>query len=1008
MRLSALKYILTLITLLITAKPGLAADSTSYIIRHYTDEDGLPQNSIRSINRDAEGFIWLTTEDGLVRFDGNSFFVYNNTNTSLSSNRFVDISVSIFDGNKYAVTIDTGDHVLIRNGTAIPAAWYERAEKKLLDSFQVHGTLYGADKQYFPVAKKSFYWIRKDSILFARQGRLQQFYLSRPEQTLWRFFLLNGQLCYLTPENKLLICDQHNGTPAIIKGDLAEIKKGDKITVQWNTADNPGFFHVNNSLYLATLTGNNTITVRKLIDKFPFAHTEIRSIYRDEATGTLFVGTSTNGLFVFYKKRFQTRSINNEAYYAQTSLHDSLIVTSSGHLFGKNIQQQNALYEIPGTINAYTMHTDKQGYIWVVNDHLLKLDPVKLTTVQKWATRDEIFLLHESRGNILWLGSREGNLYQLNMNSPKDTMILKGNFPRISYILEGGADTLWIGAYGALYCFHIKTGKTEKVGSFDGKYIRSLYSSHPGEVWISTYDDGFYLWMNGQLTHFPYDNDRYLNSVHCIIEDKKGFFWLTTNKGLFQIARADLLDYANHKIPGLFYMYYGKENGFNTNEFNGGCQPCAIRLKNGTLSLPSLNGLVWFNPDSLKMLLPGNDIFIDKMELEGKSIKVASKLYFSKHFDQLSIWTSTPYFGDRRNVHLYYRIVKKGKPVYWPMPANGIVTLQNLPSGDHIIEIIKTDGFGKNNYKVKRISLYIAPYWYQTWWFYTLSILLAIGLIYLFVNIRTRLLIRRNRWLEILIKKRTKKLEQTLNTLNASRLAQSRQAYIQQRLIAAISHDIRTPMKYLSASNKRIYDGLKKITDDEDLLEMGRNASDSAGRMQQYLSNLLQYVKTTSYGQEVEKEYFNLNHLAQQQATMFRQIVTHNNTTININVHAGQMVYSNMQLLSIILHNLMDNAVKHTIGGVITISSQHTEEQTVIMIKDNGGGVSADIQEWANKANVYSQTGYERNTFRGPDGIGLFIVKELIQLIGATFLMQSDHMTSTEIQIMLPNPQPAE
>src|SRR5882762_4235846 len=79
-------------------------DTSQYTTRHFTDENGLPQNSIKSIAADADGFIWLATENGLVRFDGHQFMNFNQENLAISTSRMLYIQKNQFTGNIYAVS----------------------------------------------------------------------------------------------------------------------------------------------------------------------------------------------------------------------------------------------------------------------------------------------------------------------------------------------------------------------------------------------------------------------------------------------------------------------------------------------------------------------------------------------------------------------------------------------------------------------------------------------------------------------------------------------------------------------------------------------------------------------------------------------------------------------------------------------------------------------------------------------------------------------------------------
>ncbi|WP_315822445.1 two-component regulator propeller domain-containing protein [Paraflavitalea speifideaquila] len=94
-----------------------AADTLQYALRHYTDENGLPQNSIKFIAPDKKGFVWLATENGLVRFDGQRFRVFNKSNLALASSRIYTIMPGNEVDNLYTIN-EVGQVVYVQNGEA--------------------------------------------------------------------------------------------------------------------------------------------------------------------------------------------------------------------------------------------------------------------------------------------------------------------------------------------------------------------------------------------------------------------------------------------------------------------------------------------------------------------------------------------------------------------------------------------------------------------------------------------------------------------------------------------------------------------------------------------------------------------------------------------------------------------------------------------------------------------------------------------------------------------------
>src|SRR5690606_4887016 len=136
----------------------------------------------------------------------------------------------------------------------------------------------------------------------------------------------------------------------------------------------------------------------------------------------------------------------------------------------------------------------------------------------------------------------------------------------------------------------------------------------------------------------------------CIVEDRNGFFWISSNKGLFQVKEKSLLDYAAKKVTAIYYHYYNKDAGFLTNEFNGGCQPCATRL-GSTVFFPSMSGVVTFNPEETSPNLPRYAIFIDEALIDNQKVSLGDTLYLNRKFDRITLFINSPYYGNNNNLN---------------------------------------------------------------------------------------------------------------------------------------------------------------------------------------------------------------------------------------------------------------------------------------------------------------------------------------------------------------------
>ena len=133
------------LTVFLSILVGNIVAQPQYTVEHYTSENGLPQNSIKSISIDTYGFVWLATEDGLVRFDGHHFYVFNRSNLPISVNRIYFIEPAVRDKTSpgmgrnqisYA-TFEGSELVKIEKGTAVVDTNYRMARRRRLKSLEM-------------------------------------------------------------------------------------------------------------------------------------------------------------------------------------------------------------------------------------------------------------------------------------------------------------------------------------------------------------------------------------------------------------------------------------------------------------------------------------------------------------------------------------------------------------------------------------------------------------------------------------------------------------------------------------------------------------------------------------------------------------------------------------------------------------------------------------------------------------------------------------------------------
>ncbi|HKO80135.1 MAG TPA: ATP-binding protein, partial [Chitinophagaceae bacterium] len=659
------------------------------------------------------------------------------------------------------------------------------------------------------------------------------------------------------------------------------------------------------------------------------------------------------------------------------------VLTTQGNLLG--LSQSSILPAMKkwNRLDKYSMLIDRNGYIWTKSgNYVNKFDKEGKSLVTRWDLKDEVTQLYEGNDGQIWIGSRFIGLYRIDPFDPGATPRLfstGATLKNISCMRNDGPDMLWIGAATGLYRLHLQTGNIDSIKGLEQFYIRSLYIPTPGEVWITTYGAGFFLYSNNVLTHFPEDKGRYLTTSHCIVEDTLGFFWITTNKGLFQAAKKDLLNYARGKQGQIFYLYHTREEGFNTNEFNGGCQPCAAKLSNGYIALPSLDGVVWFAPGKFKTALPDKNIFIDRIEVDQAPIQQNDTITLSRDFKLLRLYCSTPYTGNEYNISMQYAWMKKNEKAVWlPLADDRIVSQSSLDHGVYTLIIRKANGFGNDNYTYRKLTVIVPPAFYQAYWFYAIigAVLLLLGWVY--TRLRLRYIRRKNIQLESIINERTEELKKTLLALSASEQNLRHQMHIRELLIIAISHDIRSPLKFMSMVAEQLKEALEIQNAPAEIKKQAGVLFQSGYYLYHLTRNLLQYIRVSDGSTSLHHEQFDLHQLIENKATIFRTIADEQSVTIINKVPEDFHLHNDPTLFEVVIHNLLDNAVKVTRSGSIVFYTTASEDKLHLVVEDTGPGMPQEVADYYNEI-LPAEKNAEADDFY--PGFGLRIVKELIKEI---------------------------
>ena len=671
------------------------------------DTDDLPQNSIKSIISDKYGFIWMTTENGLLRYDGKKFKIFNTYNSNIKSNRLTYISGNIQNDSLKTKTSVNSENILITQRKIIISKGNNNFNTtNSYEDFIYYNNYLNAPNLNFIDSKiicqnENYYIIEKEKItLFDKRNKIiKAFNHTYQESTI-----------YFLYENELVLLDYKNNNCSIFKDGFTssyEIVIPQNSKIIYNHLAQQLFICTENEISLFKKI-KNKVSLSSLFSKEKMNLT-IKSLYFNPKNNKLFIGTIDKGLNIITPNRFRTlinqKNANNN-YYGIYRISEQEFVTSRGEIFNLNGLVRNLNLNKNENENHYLITVDLQKNIWIPNGtKIIKyLKSTNYKTSQIITLVGGITSLYCDSKNKIWVGienifKKKTKVYKIDaLNNKSELISLNRDFNSIVFITENKKNELLMASNERLIIYN-QQRKSFKSFYYQNNTIRSIYVGNDNLVWICTYNNGFSLFKDNSFYKMPFDKKMYLLSAHCIEEDKRGFFWISTNKGMIEVNKQSLLNYIDKNTP-IYYHHFDMKDGFLTNEFNGGCQPCSIQFNNQFI-FPSLNGMVFFNPETIKMNSQPNDFYINEVELDEETLYFKDTIRIDRDIDRVKFKIDHAYFGNLDNVNFEVKLHLNSKEKWINLRNENEIIFTNLPPGKHKLYVRKIIPF-TNEYRTKK------------------------------------------------------------------------------------------------------------------------------------------------------------------------------------------------------------------------------------------------------------------------------------------------------------------
>ncbi len=726
-----------------------------------------------------DGYLWLGTRNGLVRFDGIRFTVFDEHNTPGLNNSSI---VFLFEDSRTNLWIGTeiGGVALLKPDGQVRSLDIGRgsAKSRLVSAAEDSGGaiwLYTADGQlcrYRPNGDGDIFLFGNQSDSYCRR-------LVAEKNTLWvgvdweiagigptanlsrEKFSLEQVFPFLHSRLDFLVASERGGFWRIAEGRIQHWTTNrmdrDLGAYPWKTnayvsaacEDRDGNLVVgtlglnaNDGVYWFGADGK----AAHIWHEQGLSHDGILSLCVDRENA-LWVGTDGGGLNRVMRNNFETAAaVNGQLVQSVSEDEKKLWIGIPGEgvarLAGSSVENFGGSGDFK---KVWSVFADKQQRVWVGSgDGLFQFANGRF---EKYPGLDPrlapVYSIHQDRKGVLWFGTQIG-LLRFNDHDWKvftnDTL----SASVVRAIVDDADGNVWFGTVGG-GLNRFQGGKFISFGKKDGlpsDNISSLFVDRDGVLWIGTFGGGLARFYQNKFTCYSTDNGLASNGIYSIIEDDYGDLWIGSSAGLMRIVKKPLNDFANNPTNSIQCRTYEERDGLPTREFSQGSQPAAIRARDGKLWFATTKGLVGVQPKQIKRNQFPPPVVIESVQLEGRPqetnvfrIKTQAELTIYPGQERMDIRYTSLNLAAPDRTRFKYRM--EGHEDGWTDDANNnrVAHYPKLPPGKYRFHVIAANEDGLWNETGASFAVMVLPPFWQKWWFLTAIGILLVAIIVRIVHI---------------------------------------------------------------------------------------------------------------------------------------------------------------------------------------------------------------------------------------------------------------------------------
>ncbi|MCG3194804.1 MAG: Sensor histidine kinase RcsC [Thermoanaerobaculia bacterium] len=1037
---------------------------TQYVHSSWWAEDGLPQNTALSLAQTPDGYLWIGTEEGVVKFDGIRFTAFHRGNTPELPHNLIYALLASKSGRLWIGTpsgltsFDGAKFRLFTTKDGLPSNQVRCLAEDAAGVLWI-GTWGGGLAR---LANGSFSLIQhRDGLGSDEVASL----LAGKDGSLW--IATTGGLTRRHPDGRLELLTSREGLSSDRIRGLAEGPDGsvwagslqglnqirDGAILRLGTRDgllsdriHSLLFDRDQSLWIATNAGLCRLAAGSIScvgEKEGISPSQVFPLLEDRE-GSLWFGVGAGGL---HRLRDAPFSVLGKAEGLGSDIILTIRETRDGSLWigswgGGVFRVANGGITAWGKKDGLPDETvvsiweDRQGLVWLATKgglSVIREGKVRPDLVPPGLPSPELFSVVEDREGTLWVAG-EGGLSRLSERGFV-TLTEKDGLPshRLRSLQATRDGSIWVGTVEGGLC-RIRGAELETYGIDKGlprEVVYSLHEDEDGVLWGGTLGGGLFRSEEGRFRTFSEADGLFDGTVYEVVDDRQGGLWLTSNRGICRVLKADIGLYSRGRLKSIPYVSFGTLDGLRSQECNGAGEPAGFRDSKGRLWFATLRGAAVTNPGKKPANPLEPPVFIEDIQIDGSRLAHSSAVDVPPGRDTLEIRYTATSLRIPERVRFRYRM--EGYDRDWvDADHRRTAYYTKLPPGTYRFRVIAANDDGIWNREGAAVAIVVAPLFFQTWWFYGLCAAALAAVAGAGHGLRVRFLRRRAKELSLLVEDRTRSLtfekdraEAALERAEAAQkeadqlrlLAEGRREEAEalriraeeasgakSQFLAGVTHELRTPLNAIIGYSELLSEQAQELQ----LVDFTADLAKIRGAAQHQLAlinDVLDFSKIEAGRLELALEEVALAPVVEGTLSTVEPLIAKNGNKLQVSgLESLGVSRTDPTRVRQILFNLLSNAAKFTSNGTVRLTAGRDETArpptVVFTVSDTGIGMTEEQTARLFASFTQADPGTARKY--GGTGLGLAISRRLARMMSGDISVESRPGDGSTFTVTLP------